>query len=84
MKRLPLKFETEALNRATMVREIRGLDCIVCPCLRVEGGKYGVVLHCEHELLCVPVRFRKHPIVGFDIVPKWCPRKKAMLRNLEN
>lgn len=76
MGKLPLKFETEALNRATMVRGVHDLDCVVCPCLKVTGGKHGIVVHCNHPALCMPVhlntQFGSKP-------PKWCPRLKAML-----
>ena len=75
MKQLPLKFEAEALNKATMVKEIHDLDCVVCPYLRVTGGKHGVKFHCIYRSFCVPVRLTRQ----LSGVPEWCPRKKMML-----
>lgn len=78
MKKLPLKFETEALNKATMIGGIHDLDCVGCPCFKVKGGRHGVVAHCNHPALCVPIRVRK----PFYEVPKWCPRKREMIMML--
>ena len=80
MKQLPLKFETEALNKATMVKEVHDLDCLVCPHLKIKGGggskgRRGLIVRCHHPALCVPVRVE----LQFGKVPKWCPRSKAMM-----
>ena len=77
MRELPLKFETEALNKATMVKEVHDLDCLVCPHLKIKGGggRHQLVVRCHHPALCVPVRFD----MQLSRVPKWCPRSKAMM-----
>lgn len=79
MGRVSLKFETEALNLATRVKEVHDIDCVVCPCLRVKGGKREIVVHCNHPALSVPIRIRKQ----FGGIPKWCPRRKAMLMGMK-
>jgi hypothetical protein len=76
---LPLKFETEALNKATMVKGLHDLDCIVCPYLKVVGG-HQLLVRCHHPALCVPIRRTEQ----LSTVPKWCPRKRAMLRDMKN
>jgi hypothetical protein len=79
MRQLPLKFETKALNKATMVKGLHDLDCLVCPCLKVRGGRRGIEFRCGHSALLVRVRIRGQ----LGVVPDWCPRKKAMLRDME-
>lgn len=71
-----LKFETEWLDKATMVRELRDLDCMVCPSFKIKGGVRGVEFRCNHPALCVPVRFKGQ----LGAVPRWCPRKKAIAK----
>ena len=75
-----LKSETEALNLATMVKDVHDLDCVVCPFLKVRGGKGHIIIRCHHPDLCVPVRMRTQ--LG-EVFP-WCPRRKTMEKALKD
>jgi hypothetical protein len=69
-----LEFERKRLNYAAKVREAHNLDCIVCPFLKVKGGRHDIVIRCHHPALSIPIRLRKVLIK----VPKWCPRRKVL------
>lgn len=74
-----LKSETEWFDKATMVKEVSDLDCLVCPSLKVRGGRRGVELRCGHPDLLVRVRIRGQ----LGAVPVWCPRRKHLLKLME-
>lgn len=70
--------EFRQLNLMTMVTALTDLDCLVCPMLKIKGGQRDITLRCSHPDMPVQVRLRKQ----LGEVPKWCPRRKVMLKEL--
>lgn len=74
-----LKGETKGYEVAQLARELDNLDCLVCPDLKLKGTRRGLVWHCAHEDLLIRMRLRGN----LELLPVWCPRAKALKRELK-
>lgn len=71
--------EKKALKHSELLRELNTLDCLVCSYLAITGDKHGILIHCKHPNLCVPIRIKKQ----FTGTPGWCPKKRMIRAAIE-
>ena len=74
-----LKGETVGYEVAQLTKELDDLACVVCPDLKLRGTGKGLEWKCGNEDLFVRMRIRGN----LELVPVWCPRAKALKRELK-